>query len=327
MIFLIVAIVMARPLRIQYPGAVYHVMNRGGSRQKVFVDERDYQTFFNTIGEIHQRWGVEVFGCCLMRNHYHLCLRTPEGNLSRVMRHLDGLYTQRFNRLHRRDGGLFRGRYKAIVVDKDNYLAQVVRYIHLNPLEAGLVSEPQEFIWSSHRFYLRPKEAPKWLRMTEVMAEFGSVTKFHQFVLEGNEAALEKFYKRAKQVPVLGDQEFREHLIEKSVRVDREHPRHERVAVRPSVENVLRTLAKKYGVKVEDLMNGKRGKENEARKVGMYLVKELCDLRLQEIAERFGTRSYGTVGWACHRVGSKVESDTKFREEVDRIRRTCQQKI
>ena len=178
---------MARPLRIEYPGAVYHVMNRGGSRQKIFLDKPDYEAFVNTVGEIHDRWRVELFAYCLMGNHYHVCLRTPEGNLSRVMRHLDGLYTQRFNRMHRRDGALFRGRYKAIVVDKDAYLAQVVRYIHLNPVEAGLVEEPEVYEWSSHRFYLRPKQAPKWLRLEEVMSEFDSVTGFHRFVLEGND--------------------------------------------------------------------------------------------------------------------------------------------
>jgi putative transposase len=314
---------MARPLRIQYPGAVYHIMNRGGSRQKILLEEQDHEAFLNTIGEIHDRWGVEVFAYCLMENHYHLCLRTPEGNLSRVMRHLDGLYTQRFNRLHRRDGALFRGRYRAIVVDKDSYLAQVVRYIHLNPLEAGLVREPQAYVWSSHRFYLRPKEAPKWLRIEEVMGEFQSIAGFHEFVLEGNEAALEEFYKKGRQSPILGEEEFRERLIEKPIRVDREHPRHERSAVRPSVDKVLKTLAKRYGVKVENLMKGKRGKDNEARKVGMYLVKELCDLRLQEIAERFGTGSYGAVGWACHGVSSRMKSDAKFRDRVDRIRQTC----
>ena len=97
--------------------------------------------------------------------------------------------------------------------------------------------------------------------------------------------------------------------------------------MRPSVNHVLKTLATRYGLKVEDLMKGKRGKQNEARKVGMYLVKELCDLRLREIAERFGTASYRAEGWACHRISSKVESDTKLREQVDRIRRSCQQKI
>src|SRR5262245_8346211 len=150
---------MARPLRIQYPGAVYHVMNRGGSRQRVFLDKQDYEEFLKTIGEVHDRWAVEVFAYCIVGNHYHVCLRTPEGNLSRVMQHLDGLYTQRFNRVHRRDGALFRGRYKAIVLDKDNYLAQVVRYIHLNPVAAGLVREPESYVWSTQRRSSTPRIA------------------------------------------------------------------------------------------------------------------------------------------------------------------------
>ncbi len=98
---------MARPLRIEYPGAVYHVMNRGSARQVVFKDKSDYESFRRTLSETHELWGVEYFAYCLMGNHYHVCLRTPEGNLSRVMRHVDGLYTQRFNRAHRRDGALF----------------------------------------------------------------------------------------------------------------------------------------------------------------------------------------------------------------------------
>ena len=302
-------------------------MNRGGSRQRVFLDKHDYEEFLKTLGEVHDRWAVEVFAYCLMSNHYHVCVRTPEGNLTRVMQHLDGLYTQRFNRHHRRDGALFRGRYKAIVVDKDNYLAQVVRYIHLNPLEAGLVREPESYPWSSHRSYLRHNEVPKWLRIEEVMAEFGSIGKFHQFVLEGNESALEHFYKKARQSPVLGDEEFRNGLMEKPVRVDREHPRYERAAVRPAVDQVLRILAKRYGVRVDDLMKGERGKDNEPRKVGMYLAKELCDLKLKEIAEQFGVGSYGAVGWACHDVVSRMQVDAKFRDRVSSIKQICQQKI
>src|SRR2546428_2097688 len=136
---------MARPLRIQFPGAVHHVMNRGTARQATFLDEEDYGLFLNTLGEAFDLWGTEIFAYCLMKNHYHLCLRTPKGNLSRVMRHVDGLYTQRFNRAHDRDGPLFRGRYRAILVDADEYLATVVRYIHLNPVEARVVKLPEEY--------------------------------------------------------------------------------------------------------------------------------------------------------------------------------------
>jgi chromosomal replication initiation ATPase DnaA len=115
--------------------------------------------------------------------------------------------------------------------------------------------------------------------------------------------------------------------MEKPIRVDREHPRYERVAVRPSIDQVLKALATRYGLKVEDLIKGKRGKDNEPRKVGMYLAKELCDLKLKEIAARFGTASYGTVGWACHGVASRIEADANFRKRISSIRRSCQQKI
>jgi chromosomal replication initiation ATPase DnaA len=125
---------------------------------------------------------------------------------------------------------------------------------------------------------------------------------------------------------VLGSEEFRERVREEPIRIDREHPRYERAAVRPSMDQVLRAVAKTYGLKVEDLLMGRRGRDNEPRKLGMYLVKELCDLKLREIAERFGTSSYGTVGWACHGVAARINSDVSFRNRVTGIQRTCQQK-
>ena len=177
---------MSRPLRIQYPGAVYHIMNRGRARQPTFVDETDYRAFLETLAEAHRQWGIEVFAYCLMGNHYHLCLRTPKGNLSRIMRHIDGIYTQRFNRRHRRDGTLFRGRYKGILIDADEYLAAVVRYIHLNAVAAGLVKMPEEYRWASHQYYLKAKGAPDWLDTTEAIEQIGGRQVFHEFVLSGN---------------------------------------------------------------------------------------------------------------------------------------------
>jgi len=294
-------------------------MNRGRARQKIFLKEEDYQNFLSTVAEAHDLWGVEVFAYCLMGNHYHICLRTPEGNLSRVMRHLDGLYTQRFNRAHRRDGALFRGRYKAVVVDGEEYLAALVRYIHLNPVEAGLVKEPQAYKWSSHRAYLRPHKAPGWLKVGEVLKGFRDVREFHQFVLSGNEDALRRFYSAGRQSPVLGGERFRERLMGGLSKFNREHPRHERIGVRPSVDKVMRLVVKVYGSDVGALLKGGRGKESEARKVGMYLVKRVCDLTLQETAERFGVSSYGVVGWACHAVRTKMKADRRFQSQVERM--------
>jgi REP element-mobilizing transposase RayT len=194
---------MSRPLRIQFPKAVYHVMNRGARRQSIFINDTDYQAFLEIVSEANRLWGIEVFAYSLMGNHYHLCLRTPKGNLSRVMRHIDGIYTQRFNRRHGRDGTLFRGRYKAILVEADEYLAAVVRYIHLNALEAGMVKMPEEYRWASHRYY-RSKVLPNWLNTDEAVQQIGGRQAFHEFVLSGNEESLKRYYEALRQSPIFG---------------------------------------------------------------------------------------------------------------------------
>src|SRR3989338_5280796 len=135
---------MARPLRIEFPEACYHVMNRGSERRNIFLHDTDYEAFLGLLEDAGERWQIKVFAFCLMANHYHLFLKTPQGNLSRVMRHLDGLYTQIFNRTYKRDGPLLRGCYKAIVVDADSYLLELVRYIHLNPVKARIASEDRK---------------------------------------------------------------------------------------------------------------------------------------------------------------------------------------
>ena len=175
-----------------------------------------------------------------MKNHYHLCLRTPKGNLSRVMRHIDGLYTQRFNRHHKRDGPLFRGRYKAILkailVDEDEYLAQVVCYIHLNPVQVGVAQQREEYRWSSHVKYLQTKGIPQWLNTEEVLEQMGGRKGFHEFVLSGNEETLENFYNSRRHSPVLGRVEFAQRIKRPEIKLAREIPRYQRRGVQPSPE-------------------------------------------------------------------------------------------
>jgi len=310
---------MARPLRITYPGAVYHVMNRGASRQAVFADTADNERFLELLSDCHDRWRVEILAYCLMKNHYHLCLRTPEGNLPRVMRHLNGVYTQRVNQAQGRDGPLFRGRYKALVVEADRYLTAVIRYIHLNPVQAKLVKRPEAYRWSSHAAYLKAKTAPPWLAVKSGLTSFGSAREFHEFVLAGNEEALETFYESARHQPVLGSEAFRTRLRGKLGEISREHTRRERVAVRPSAGRVVQAVAKSYGTTGVAVRKGGDGRVGEARQVAIYLVPRLCDWTLQATAEYFGLTSYGGASWACAQIRRRRVTERTFRKKLEQI--------
>jgi REP element-mobilizing transposase RayT len=310
---------MSRPLRIQFPDAVFHVMNRGAARRATFSGEADYQAFLDTVAEASGLWGIEVFAYCLMGNHYHLCLRTPRGNLSRVMRHLDGIYTQRFNRRHGRDGPLFRGRYKAILVEESEYLAAVIRYIHLNAVDAGIVKMPEDYRWASHRYYRQTKGAPSWLNTTEGVEQIGGRQAFHEFVLSGNEQALKRYYEAKRQSPILGSEEFIERIRQRGAVGMREHARYERRVVQTAPERVIEEVARQYKVAREEIFRGIRGRENEARKVAMYVVKRCCDRTLAEMAEYFKVGNYSAVGWSCRAIESKMAREKKLRDRIEKI--------
>jgi len=236
------------------------------------------------------------------------------------MRHIDGVYTQRFNRAHRRDGPLFRGRYKATIIDRDKYLAAVVRYIHLNPLKPKKANDPKDYPWSSHHHYLRPKKAPRWLSLGEVLLGFKSQRDFHAFVLSGNEDAFLRFYSNKRHSPILGDEDFITWLKEADFSLSREHVGYERKILRPHISSVISEVARIYKVSKEDIFHGQRGKRNEARQVAMYLIRELCDKSLKEIAEVFSLGSYGSVGSACSVIERKIKLDRTLLRRIEQIR-------
>jgi putative transposase len=141
---------MARPLRIEFPDAVYHITSRGNGRADIYLDERDRESFLQTLGDVCRRMRWVFYASCLMTNHYHLVIETLDANLARGMRQLNGVYTQCFNRHHGHTGHVFQGRYKAILVDRDAYLLELARYVVLNPVRAGMVKSPQQWRWSSY---------------------------------------------------------------------------------------------------------------------------------------------------------------------------------
>lgn len=169
---------MARPLRIEYEGAIYHALSRGDRREAIFRDEADRKEFLRTLEQVCGKTGWQVHAYCLMSNHFHLVLETPQPNLAVGMKWFLGTYTQRFNRRHRLSGHLFQGRYKAQLIDErsGDYLRAACDYVHLNPVRAGLVAPEEKleaYRWSSYVGYRNPKERPPWLRIDRLFGEHG----------------------------------------------------------------------------------------------------------------------------------------------------------
>jgi len=181
---------MSRPIRIEFPDALYHVTARGDRREAIFEDGQDRSTFLVTLEQVINQFNWTCYAWCLMDNHYHLLIQTPDGNLSKGMRQLNGVYTQASNRRHQRVGHLFQGRFKAILVDKDAYLLELARYIVLNPVRAGRVKKPNDWSWSSYRASMGLEPAPPWLAEDGLLAMFAkrrssAQQRYEQFVSEG----------------------------------------------------------------------------------------------------------------------------------------------
>ncbi len=181
---------MSRPLRIEYDGALYHITSRGNAREAIFLNDEDRKLFLDILGSVKERSNWLCHAYCLMDNHYHLIVETPEGNLSKGMRQLNGVYTQRFNKQHNRVGHLFQGRYKAIVVDKENYLLEMSRYVVLNPVRAKAVKKPEEWKWSSYLGTAGLEKPHQLLTSGWILGRFGREKKkardrYITFVQEG----------------------------------------------------------------------------------------------------------------------------------------------
>jgi putative transposase len=202
---------MARPLRIEFSGALYHVTSRGDRREPIFEDDEDRVEYLKILEEVVKRFNWLCHAYCLMTNHYHLVVETPEGNLSKGMRHLNGMYTQASNRRHGRTGHLFQGRFKGILVDKDSYLLELTRYVVLNPVRAKMVNQPGEYKWSSYRAMVGDEPAPDWLATDGLLLQFSKQRsaarrRYIQYVVDG--ISKPSIWDSLRQQIYLGDDTF-----------------------------------------------------------------------------------------------------------------------
>jgi len=320
---------MARPLRIEFPHAYYHVINRGLAQQRIFADRADRRMFLQLLADCHEMWGIRVLVYCLLDTHYHLLLETPEANLGRIMRHLDGVYTQRYNRRHGRDGPLFRGRYTAIVIETETYLLAVARYIHQNPIASGLVRAPEAYEWSSCRLYLSAGEWPAWLDTRQLLSRFphkDGRASFLAFMKGAVEDSVRAFYANQRRGAVLGSKQFIDRIrkgVKKREKALIEVPE-AKAYIRPDVESCLKAVGQVYGTGREALLLSRRGQRNEVRALAMYACRRLGGMKLGEIARFFKVPGYSTVSSVIGRTERELEKGGAVSRRFDRIRQYLQ---
>lgn len=288
---------MARPLRIEYPGAVYHITSRGNARERIYLDDEDYEAFLDCLCSVVKRFNWILHAYCLMSNHYHLLIETPDKNLSRGMRQLNGIYTQQLNRRHNRVGHVLQGRYKAILADKDNYLLELCRYIVLNPVRAGMVMGPTEWQWSSYRDTAGYGKGIMCLTKDWMLLQFGrergkAVIRYREFVRAGLKA--ESPWKEVRGQLYLGDESFID-KIKKLIRGKealKEIPRMQRYITKPSLEDIF-----KHG-------------DKKLKDRAVYEAHVRYGYTLKDIAEHLGVH-YTTVSRTVKKIEGKHEKHEK----------------
>jgi REP element-mobilizing transposase RayT len=306
---------MARPLRIAFPGAFYHITARGNERKAVFKSKRDREKFLEYLETATERYHAVIHAYCLMDNHYHLLLETPAGNLSRIMHHVNGAYTTYFNVKRARSGHLFQGRYKAIVVEKDEYAKELSRYIHLNPVRAKMVQSPEQYAWTSYRFYIGKDKAPSWLQRQFILDYFGSPINvaqkgYEKFVLQ----LVDKDYKSPlKDVfgsVLLGSQAFidciRNEFVSKQ-KSDRNVPALKQLVRQATIPDICQTVESVLGET-----------PRLSRKAKIYLCRKHTPASLALIGDRFGIGD-SAVAQSCSRFLNEIKADRRLRRQVDKI--------
>ncbi len=238
---------MARPLRIEYDGAIYHITSRGNARRSIFKDDKDRLNFLDTLQQVNHRYNWHCHAYCLMKNHYHLVIETPDGNLSKGMRQLNGVYTQTYNRRHKRVGHIYQGRYKSILIQKESHLLEVCRYVVLNPVRAKTVEKPEEWKWSSYRATAGRGKGHLCLQTDWVLGQFGrrrinAKRRYREFVKAGiGEKGL---WNEIQGQSILGEEGFVETLLHyvKGYKYVQEIPKRQRYLKRPELEEIFNNV-------------------------------------------------------------------------------------
>ncbi len=307
---------MSRPLRIVYPGAFYHVTSRGNEQKDIFKSRRDREKFLEYLESATQRYGAVIHAYCQMSNHYHLLLETPAGNLSQIMQHINSAYTTYFNAKRKRAGHLFQGRYKAILVEADEYATELSRYIHLNPVRAAMVARPEDWPWSSYRGFIGQGRAPVWLKREFILSYFGKKAagaekKYRVFVEDLLGTAYESPLKVTVGTAILGSVEFVEAIMADHLatrEAERDLPALKQFVSRPVLVEILSAV---------NMVIGSDGKL--ARQAGMYLCHRYSGEKLRTIGKLFDVRE-SAISEASRLFPRRMEKDKSLAKAIEKIK-------
>lgn len=319
---------MARPLRINFEGAWYHVMNRGINRNNIFFNDKQRHAFLRFLNEATKIYGIEIHAYCLMNNHYHIIIHTPRGNISQAMKYLNSRYAQFVNLSMKRDGPLFKGRFKAIIISADDYLLTLSRYIHLNPLEAKLVNDIQLYTWSSLPIYLGKRKPPDWLFTQEIINRFGKNNfkdEYKKFVISEKDEKLQNKFDVNTSRPALGSESFL-NMIDNYVKthsLSAEIVGKKRILIPPKIDEIVNFVANYFKIKSESLYHRSNAIKNPARKIVIYICRELGGYSLREIADTMGKISYKGIANTISRIKSDKILLKLAHEIMDKIRKNA----
>lgn len=308
---------MSRPLRIEYPGACYHVTSRGNEQKDIFGTRSDRKRFLEYLESASQRYNAVVHAYCLMSNHYHLLLETPSGNLSSIMHHINGAYTTYYNIKKSRAGHLFQGRFKAILIDAQSYLLELSRYIHLNPVRAKMVERPEQYEWSSYRCYIGSVNPPEWLTTDFILASVTSAPEmanrfkeYRLFVESRRGYEYESPLTDAFGASILGGAAFVRRITFTYLqgREDNNIPALRRFTGCVTAEEIIAETKAQF-----------HDNEKLAKKACIYLCREVSGLKLSDIGERFAMRDTA-ISETARRFTGELERNSDLREKVNKLK-------
>jgi len=306
---------MARRPRIHYPGAFYHVIARGNQKQDIFLKKEDYKTCLTYLSECKAKYHFYLYAYALMRNHFHLLVEVKEVPLSKVMQVVQFRYTQYFNKRYGKVGHLFQGRYKAILCEKDSYLLELVRYIHLNPVRAKVVTDPEKYLWTSHQIYLNRTKS-ELVDQDLVLAQFSqrkamAQQAYKRFVLQELQGKHEEKYYQVKDQRYLGDEKFIEQIEGKKI---------EPIVYDISLEDIVSEVSKITGIHQDRLYSLTRDRRGAyGRGLVAYLARKVSGCLVKDIASHFHREAI-TISEAIIKIENQIQRDKEVEKMIKVIK-------